>query len=930
MNFPGRSEVVPIRTQRVPQTIETGVSFVSVPGAYIRYAYSRSSDSMSSQIEGQDYLCFQHNDQRLVFVVCDGVGSSFCGNLAARILGDGLLEWLWALEVAYLGGAMALSEAASSYLNRLQKQAQHEVAAYQIPDEISGLVRQALEAQRAYGSEAIFAAARIDHPGPLFPEGLVSLCWMGDTQVHVRDEEGKPVDIGGVWDNSNRWSTVHGTKGQMNAWMGEMAGISRIAAFTDGLSTHSSKVLDYGDSQLDREIHAGARLPTSDDVAFIDVVLRTPLYEGHTDPSMPDPNAECPWLEQIWNPTGASNYELRWNWKGSDRDRFVIQQTTNPALADSQVIEVPGPGTTWRPSFPPAPGHYYYRVRAVRRHGGMSPWSELRQTRVAYPPPPAPQISLSDADRSPILNWSAEGDSLEYTLEQARDPDFREPEIVYAGRSTSWSIPLASTEPGHLFYRVRAISDGGPGPWSSTQAVEVRIPPPPRPHLAMGRYSFGASVELRWQPVPGAVRYELQQVSRDSGEESIISLTDTLYTLPELGVGQFVFRVRACNDYACSEWSNEQMLAIAPPAPASAPELSIEGPDTLQMIHLQWSAVPGADEYIIETADDSGFRNARVHVEADTTMEIARREPGMLFVRVCGSNSSGQGPWSNVSTITIAPGMPGWMETTLTEGGRRLAVSWGSVGGRVAYCVEMLDPAREEAGGVTVYQGGDTQFEMARPSGLDAVQFRVRAEVSGVPGAWQSGDVLILRAAPGAPVLVDHALEKPHAVHLGWGPVSGATHYVLEVARDEAFVDTVATIPLNETAITYNAPTSGRFWFRVKAADRTQVGQPSQPVSVQVSRPAPPTLWGPGPVKAAIPFEITWHGLPGCVYYELQESASPEFTSLTMGTQRIFHPVQKFEMGPHEAGRYYFRVRSVDDQGEYSLWSDALSVDIMA
>src|SRR5262245_39082836 len=197
MTFLGKSEVVPIRTQRVPQTIETPVSFVSAPGAYVRFAYSRSSDSMNSQIEGQDYLCFQHNDQRLVFVVCDGVGSSFCGNLAARILGDALLEWLWALDVTYLGGPSALNEAAVSYLNRIQKQAQLEVSEYEIPGEMSGLVRQALEAQRVYGSEAIFAACRIDHPSPMISDGLISVLWMGDTQIHVVDEEGQEFDLSG-------------------------------------------------------------------------------------------------------------------------------------------------------------------------------------------------------------------------------------------------------------------------------------------------------------------------------------------------------------------------------------------------------------------------------------------------------------------------------------------------------------------------------------------------------------------------------------------------------------------------------------------------------------------------------------------------------------------------------------------------------------
>jgi hypothetical protein len=281
MTLFGRSEVVPIRTQRVPQKIETPVTFQSVPNAYVRFAYARSSDSMNNQVEGQDYLCFEHNDQRLVFVVCDGVGSSFCGNLAARILGDALLEWLWALDIGYMGGAAGLSEAATSHLNRIQKQAQHEVAEYQIPDTISGLVRQALEAQRAYGSEAIFAAARIDHPGPVFADGLVSVVWMGDTQIHVLGEDGAPLDLGGQWNNANRWSSSQGVKGRMSAWMHELTGVGRVLAFTDGLSTHAESIFDYGDSKLDREIHAGSRLASSDDVAFVDMVLRSPVYEGY-------------------------------------------------------------------------------------------------------------------------------------------------------------------------------------------------------------------------------------------------------------------------------------------------------------------------------------------------------------------------------------------------------------------------------------------------------------------------------------------------------------------------------------------------------------------------------------------------------------------------------------------------------------------------
>ena len=925
MTFLGKSEVVPIRTQRVPQTIETPVSFVSAPGAYVRFAYSRSSDSMNSQIEGQDYLCFQHNDQRLVFVVCDGVGSSFCGNLAARILGDALLEWLWTLDVTYLGGPSALNEAAVSYLNRIQKQAQLEVSEYEIPGEMSGLVRQALEAQRVYGSEAIFAACRIDHPSPMIPDGLISVMWMGDTQIHVIDEEEHEFDLGGEWNNANRWSTVQGTKGRMFTWMRELQGVGRAYAFTDGLNAHAENLAEYGDSKLDREIHAGAKLPTSDDVALVDVVLRSPIYEGFPDPDLPDFNAEVPRLEQIWNPTGANTYELRWNWNGSDKDRFIIQEATNPALTDARLIEVSTAGMLWRPSMSQVPGHYYYRVRAIKRHGGMTPWSELRLTKVAYPPPSAPKLRV-DGEKPPVLVWSEEGDTIDYTLEQSGEPDFEQPEIVYTGRGTSWTVPISTKKSGMLYYRVQAISDGGPSPWSEVQEVEIRVPPPPKPTLSVGRYGHALGpYEFRWQPVPGAVRYELQRVEADRSEEEIIDVSDTNYLVPDLEPGNYSYAVRACNDYICSEWSNTQFIAVAVQAPSEAPVLEMEGPDADGGVRLSWSEVDDATEYVLELSDQADFVNARLQTQTNTFVDLQRREPGPLFIRVCGANSGGDGPWSNPVSSTVAPNAPEWLDAKVTEGVENITVTWGAVG-RASYRLEMAADNSPEFR--EVYSGEHTSFEMLTPADAEALRFRVRADISGAQSAWWTGDAVMLSTTPPAPFLEKPTIDDKSTVRLRWQPVNGAIHYILEAAREESFATTHSSTPINDTEILFHAPTSGTYWFRIKAANKSQVSKPSASVSIKVERPHPPMLWPVDPVKANQAFEVAWKGMPNCVYYELQVSNDPAFPNSTTETNRVIHPAQKLTIPGQPEGRVYLRVRSIDDSNIASLWSDTLGVDV--
>jgi hypothetical protein len=927
MTFFGRSETVPIRTQQVPQAIETPVTFVSAPEAYVRFAYSRSSDSMANQIEGQDYLCFRHNDQRLAFAVCDGVGSSFCGNLAARILGDGLLDWLWSLDIAYIGGRAALMEAAGSFLNKLQKQAQHEVEAYEIPEEITGLVRQALEAQRTYGSEAIFAAARIDHPSPTIPDGLVSILWMGDTQVYALDEDGQQIDIGGKWENANRWSTVHGTRGQVGAWMRELKGVGRVAAFTDGLSAHGAKLLDYADSLLDREISAGARLPTSDDVALIDVVLRTPRYEGYPDPALPDPNAERPSLEQIWNPTGADSYELRWNWTGHGKARFMIQEASNAALSDSRVIEVPAGDLSWRPAESQEPGHYYYRVRAVNRRGIVTPWSELRQTRVAYPVPAAPSLEPVVPGGTPTLNWSDEGDSLEYTLEQAASPDFEEKQVVYSGRGTTWALPR-SLPPNTYYYRVQATSDGGSSPWSEVRKVEITVPVPPTPLLSAVAFEHRhGSYELRWQPVPGAKRYELEESERERDTTEIIKLEETRYQVEDQETGEYVYRVRACHDFGCSEWSNEQLAIVAPPPPDETPTLTVAGPDDDHVVRLTWTEVPRAAEYRVEISEDEEFHHARIQNLAERELTLIRQEPGQLFFRVCGSNAGGRGPWSSAGRIAVEPDKPAWLEAKLIAD-QRVALTWGAVGGRATYVVEMRSGSGRGASYDEVYRGVDMQHEMPLPPKADTLTFRVRAELPGVGSEWQeSAPLTVVTDELAAPRLAPPESDHTGATKLQWSAVEGATHYLLEASRERGFGD-LATSKVEGTRITFHPPAKGRYWFRVRACLGVQQGPPSNSVAIMARRPSAPRLWPLDPVRADTMYEIAWAGVPGSVYYELQESPTPEFKPEGVRATRIFHPSQKIALTGRSAGRYYYRVKAVDEQDEASLWSETLVVEV--
>jgi serine/threonine protein phosphatase PrpC len=85
----------------------------------IRYLYSRSSESQTANVLGQDTLRFRYSDNKIVFAVCDGVGQSFNGQLASQFLGDNLVKWLWGLPDETLFDERAFPIRIREYLNNL-------------------------------------------------------------------------------------------------------------------------------------------------------------------------------------------------------------------------------------------------------------------------------------------------------------------------------------------------------------------------------------------------------------------------------------------------------------------------------------------------------------------------------------------------------------------------------------------------------------------------------------------------------------------------------------------------------------------------------------------------------------------------------------------------------------------------------------------
>ncbi|WP_166244900.1 protein phosphatase 2C domain-containing protein [Paenibacillus turpanensis] len=204
-----------------------------------RYGALRSGEARQYGEPGQDYLTFAADGQAFWFVMCDGVGLSFRGELAAQLLGDSLLNWGAELELARAGSEAELAASLTERLQQLSERACREVGQSPIPEDAPPMLREVLEEKRSSGSEAMFVCGKVEcHPGGR--DSNVLLAWMGDLRVKGWDSEGRPLDglqAEGQRCTGMRWSSHQGTKGvQPFVWLGTSRMLRSLLIYTDGLS----------------------------------------------------------------------------------------------------------------------------------------------------------------------------------------------------------------------------------------------------------------------------------------------------------------------------------------------------------------------------------------------------------------------------------------------------------------------------------------------------------------------------------------------------------------------------------------------------------------------------------------------------------------------------------------------------------------------
>ena len=306
-------------------------------------------------------------------------------------------------------------------------------------------------------------------------------------------------------------------------------------------------------------------------------------------------------VELSWNAVdGAVRYEL-WSWRD---EATGWQQIGGDDLTETSYTH---PGLA-------AGSTYFYQIRAVNAAGELSAWSQQVSATVAdtQQPTPTPTPTLTTQSNLTATPTPTPAQTATPTPTPETDP-------------AATPTPTPSSTPAPTVT-----------PTPTVEGQELLAP-------SLTAQESSGGVELSWNAVAGAVRYELwfwtsagswQQIGGDD-------LTDTTYTHTGVEVGTtYHYAVRAVSAAGdVSDWSEYVPVTVsapqsAAPTPTSTPtptptltadaahtstptptatptDVSLSAPTLLaqpseSVVELSWDAVPGAVRYVLWTWTNYG------------------------------------------------------------------------------------------------------------------------------------------------------------------------------------------------------------------------------------------------------------------------------------------------------------------------------------
>lgn len=413
---------------------------------------------------------------------------------------------------------------------------------------------------------------------------------------------------------------------------------------------------------------------------------------------------------------------------------------------------------------------------------------------------------------------------------------------------------------------------------------------------------------LSWDRVADATVYDVQ-VAKDPDFGTLLwsqgatwnnKATPTI----QLPKGQLYWRVRADSPGGNSDWSNASFSRAAnnPPtlvAPGNGDTL--HQPD--QTPAFQWSAVQGAQDYVVRVGQDQGFVDPSRYVTLNPVQANAATLSGLLApgtyyweVEARFSNGDFNTDWSSPSAFTIgalpAPARQSPADN-INGAVQDVVLDWAPVAGARYYDLQVSTDSNFNTTVVDQPYITGTRFSPPTTLNNDQYYWRVRpVDANGNRSSWALAPVWhFQRNYPDQPTLQYPAdgASVGNPFYYQWSAVPHASRYVVQLSSDAAFTDTgnnPTSCFTTQTTLTPGSPGQncmpaayGTYYWRVYAVDdpgnaltdyisaqvhsftyAPDLPQPLSPVGGTTTS-VPTLTWGP--VAGAAQYRVSWTDTAG-------------------------------------------------------------------
>ncbi|MBS1536904.1 MAG: T9SS type A sorting domain-containing protein [Bacteroidetes bacterium] len=643
---------------------------------------------------------------------------------------------------------------------------------------------------------------------------------------------------------------------------------------------------------------------------------------------------------------------LSWN-ASTCASGYDVQVATDPAFTTLVANIAGNVGTSV--AVGPLAGStvHYWRVRATRG-AIVSNWTPTRTFTTLFPPPPPPVLSLPTNNAtaqslSTVLNWLPALGAASYNVQVSTNASFIG--LLVDSSLTGTSLTLSKLQNYTVYYwRVNATNVSGTSAYSTVWNFRTLIASTALSNPVTSTMEIQIPSTLSWVNVPGLTGYRLQ-LSTAANFSTIAydnaTITTSTFSVPNLlNNTKYYWRVKCIgtggeeSDWSVS-WNFTTIIAtpiLALPAPGAG--------DVNPKLTVSWNPVGGQPGYQVQISTTVVFLPGTVTFDstvASGTSVFASSLSNNTFyywrVRAV-SPTSGKSLWSEIQTFTTIYAVTTLVSPTDQSKNQPipLLLQWNSVGAKATYRIQIATDVDFKSIVIDEDKLGGSSIQYGAFKGLkNNTEYYWRVQplsISGVEIPWTATwkfKTMLSATTLIAPKNGQSNLDK--AINFTWANTDGASSYMLQVARDNKFVDKVIDlVGLIGTSKTIFLETDTRYYWRMKSTSTDNgSGDWSEVWSfgTGVQAATIPALSLPEDKAKNVPtdVEFTWKDAVGAATYELQISRTADFKNVLVNQSGLTTTSYK-STGLAAKETYYWRVQSVNTSGA-SGWSDPWSFTVI-